>query len=85
MKILNIKKVGFEDAVKVHGEEKLNLLRGVRKRLLTAFDVYKSNVSFGIIEQTEVEKEIAKKWYEKLLDLEESAFTEVPSQIKKYL
>ena len=65
--------------------EKLNLLRSVRKDLLKAFDVYKTNVSFGILLQTELEIAVAKKWYEKLLDLNEDAFLDIPSQISKYL
>ena len=85
MEIISINKLGVEDAVKVQGQEKLNLLRSVRKDLLKAFDVYKTNVSFGILLQTELEIAVAKKWYEKLLDLNEDAFLDIPSQISKYL
>lgn len=85
MEIISINKLDVEDAVKVQGQEKLNLLRSVRKDLLKAFDVYKTNVSFGILLQTELEIAVAKKWYEKLLDLNEDAFLDIPSQISKYL
>ena len=85
MEIISINKLDVEDAVKVQGQEKLNLLRSVRKDLLKAFDVYKTNVSFGILLQTELENAVAKKWYEKLLDLNEDAFLDIPSQISKYL
>jgi hypothetical protein len=85
MEIISINKLGVEDAVKAQGQEKLNLLRSVRKDLLKAFDVYKTNVSFGILLQTELEIAVAKKWYEKLLDLNEDAFLDIPSQISKYL
>ena len=85
MEIINIKKVVASDAVNAKGCEKLDILRSVRKGLLKAFDVYKTNVSFGIVEQTELEIAVAKKWYEKLLDLNEDAFLDIPSQIAKYL
>lgn len=85
MEILNIKKLGVKDAFRAQGEESLNILRSIRKDLLCAFDVYKSNVNFGILPQTEQEIQTVVGWYKKLLDLKEEAFYSVPSQVAKYL
>lgn len=85
MEIIGISKLGAKDANKVYGEERLNLFRTVRKDLLKAFDIYKSNLSFGIEIQSELEITEVKNWYKKLLDLESEAFFTVPCQVKKYL
>ncbi len=85
MEIISIKKLVTSDAINAKGSEKIDVLRSVRKDLLKAFDVYKTNVSFGIVKQTELEIAVAKKWYEKLLDLNKEAFLDIPSQIAKYL
>ncbi len=85
MKIIGIKKLDAKDANNVYGEERLNLFRTVRKDLLKAFDIYKSNVSFGIEIQTDLEMTEVKNWYKNLLDLKSEAFFNVPCKVEKYL
>ena len=66
-------------------EDKLNTLRAKRKVLLEAFDKYKSNVNYGIVLENEITRSIIVAWYNDLLDLKETSFTNVPSEIKYYL
>lgn len=68
--------------IKEHG---LNLLRDKRTTLLSAFDIYKSNLIVGILNPTEEEKEEILNWYNRILDLDEDAINNVPSLISKYL
>lgn len=63
----------------------LNLLRQKRKPLLNAFDIYKSNVSYGVIEETGEEHNQITAWYQSILDLDETALDNVPNSIKRYL
>ena len=65
--------------------ERKNELRAKRVPLLKAFDVYKSNVAYGVeFENEEQRKEIV-AWYTALLHLEESAFEVIPERIRYYL
>ncbi len=60
-------------------------IRQLRAPLLAAFDVYKSNVAYGIVTETNAEhKEIA-KWYRLLLDLDPVAIREVPTLVAQYV
>lgn len=67
------------------GEKSLNAKRIVRENLLKAWDVHKSNVSYGA--ETETEEEHAKciVWWKALLNLEDWAFEQIPNGVKKYL
>ena len=67
------------------GEEKTNAKRCLRTPLLKAFDVYKTNIFYGIEVETKEEKDEIIKWYNSLLNLEENALIVVPSGVKKYL
>lgn len=58
-------------------------LRAERTVILNAFDIYKINVYYGI-EQDDNREEIL-IWYQDLLDLKESAFENIPEQVKKYM
>ena len=62
-----------------------NYLRDVRKKYLEAFDKYKTNVVYGIKEETEERHYMISNWYKSLLDLDISSFQEVPEEIKYYL
>lgn len=64
---------------------KLKQLRNKRKPLLEAFDKYKTNVLYGITYENATTKLSITSWYNDLLDLKETAFTNVPSEIKYYL
>lgn len=68
--------------------KKQDELRSQRTPLLKAFDIYKSNVNYGIIEETEERKKIIIEWYKKILDLDEKSITDkesIPSEILLYL
>lgn len=85
MKILSKKKITADNLKDFNGENLLTAKRNLRKPLLQAFDIYKSNVSYGVIIETEEEKAQTMAWYKNLLDLEDSALSSVPEKIKKYL
>ena len=62
-------------------EEYKEHLRNQRKPLLNAFDKWEKAVLRG----REVDSEEIMNWYESILDLEESAFVNVPQRINYYL
>lgn len=62
-------------------EEKLSQLRSQRADILKAFDIYKSNVQYGIIYETEYQHTQIISWYEDLLNLIPSAFENIPYEI----
>ena len=64
---------------------KIQRLRELRCPLLKAFDIYKTNVLYGIINESESEKAEVLKWYQAILDLDKEAIENPLSQIKKYL
>ena len=59
-------------------------IRQLRTPLLEAFDVYKSNVTYGVENETVTEKAEIMAWYQDLLDKKESALKNVPLKIKRY-
>lgn len=85
MKILSNKKITAENLKDFKGEELKIAKRSLRQPLLKAFDVFKTNVSYGIEIQTEEEKGQILEWYGKLLDLNKHALCNVPEKIKRYL
>ena len=85
MKVLSRKKITIDDLIHFDGENLKSAKRSLREPLLKAFDIYKSNVNYGIeIETIEENSEIV-YWYRKLLDLEESALENIPKKIARYL
>ena len=66
-------------------EMRLGELRMKRDPLLKAFDIYKSNVMYGTIVETDEQKVIVTEWYRKILDLDEEAINNPPSVVAKYL
>ena len=66
-------------------EEGRNILRSKRKKLLEAFDVYKTNVSYGLIEEDQESHQAITAWYRGLLDLDPEAFDDVPIWIQRFL
>lgn len=66
-------------------QRELNKLRAKRKPLLEAFDKYKSNVNYGIVVETETARDTIVAWYNDLLNLVETAFNTIPSEIQYYL
>lgn len=64
-------------------ENKKTEFRLKREPLLVAFDIYKSNVSYGIEE--DINRESILKWYKAILDLDEEAINNPPSEIRRYM
>lgn len=62
-----------------------NYYRSLRIPILKAFDIYKSNVQYGINIETAEEHTLILEWYEKVLNLEIDSILNIPTQIKKYL
>lgn len=60
-------------------------IRQLRKPLLQAFDIYKSNVNYGVETETAAEKAAIMEWYNKLLNLDKTALENIPEKIKRYL
>jgi hypothetical protein len=69
----------------LEAEQNKNNLRTKRAPLLTAFDIYKSNLIVGAIEATEEEKAAVISWYKKILDLDEEAIENPPDLVKQYI
>lgn len=73
--------------------EKTDQLRRKRATLLVAFDVYKANVDYGILSETEEERQAVLAWYQSLLDITEGVtmdetspiWPETPQKIAYYL
>lgn len=78
----------YENNKLVYDEEKskdysLNDLRAERVLILQAFDIYKTNVIYGIEEETNKEEMLT--WYKDILDLKSEAFNNIPEQVQRYM
>jgi hypothetical protein len=83
---ISTKKLTLSHISKLKEEEHiLKTKRLIREPLLSAFDIYKSNVYYGVIEESEEEKAVVLTWYKDLCDLKESAISNVPQKILKYV
>ena len=60
-------------------------IRQLRRPLLSAFDIYKGNVLYGVIEETDAEREEVLRWYHALLAREAWALSEIPTSILPYV
>lgn len=69
-------------------------IRQQRKKYLQAFDIYKQNVNYGLIQESLEEHELVCKWYTTILALPEQVdknnydtivFPECPVNIQRYL
>lgn len=60
-------------------------IRQLRKPLLEAFDIYKSNIAYGVETETTQDRIEITDWYQDLLDKKESALRNVPLKIQRYL
>ena len=83
MKIKSVKKISTEDLSVLNGD--LTALRQLREPVLKAFDIYKSNVYYGVIGETAEEHDEIMAWYKDLCDLQPNAIKNVPEKIKKYM
>ena len=68
--------------------------RSYRLKAFNAFDIYKSNVQYGIITETELEHSAILDWYSIMLNFPESiteenyktvVFPSIPEQLERYL
>ena len=74
-----------QDLNKIGSNYKAVAIRQLRKPLLEAFDVYKSNVAYGVEQETSAEHILIMHWYQDLLDKKENALIDVPLKIQRYL
>lgn len=66
-------------------EAELEVRRKMRASLLKAFDVYKTNVEYGVVEETQEEHDAILQWYRGLLDLDPTAISYPPEKVTSYL
>lgn len=78
-------KITIADLNKIGSIYRETAIRQLRKPLLEAFDIYKSNINYGVEVETEFEKAEIMAWYQDLLDKKESALLVVPPKIQRYL
>lgn len=71
--------------LKALGEQTTEMLREARKKCFKAFDIYKTNVSYGIITETKAKHTEIIDWYKSCCELDKEAIANVPSEIKKYM
>lgn len=77
-----IVELGYTQEILLEIEErKKTILRDKRKPLLEAFDKWEKAVLRG----REVDSSVVMNWYTSLLDLEESAFDNIPSVVQYYI
>lgn len=61
------------------------ILRMERERLFKAFDIYKANVRYGVVGESEEEHTRITEWYRKALDLDANAIRDYPVVLNRYL
>ena len=61
------------------------ILRMERERLFKAFDIYKANVRYGVVGESEEEHTRITEWYRKALDLDANAIRDYPIVLNRYL
>lgn len=61
------------------------ILRMERERLFKAFDIYKANVRYGVIGESDEEHTRITEWYRKALDLDANAIRDYPIVLNRYL
>jgi hypothetical protein len=86
MKVIKRRRIGVDDLRLIAGSAvEQDAVRELRAPLLEAFDIYKTNVIYGIESETVTEKESIRAWYNALLNLDASALLSVPDKIAKYI
>lgn len=61
------------------------VLRKQRARLFKAFDIYKENVNYGLINETQETHDKLVVWYNDCLELDYNAINEYPNELERYL
>lgn len=59
-------------------------LRAKRNVAFKAFDIYKENVNYGLVSETQEEHTAIVEWYNKCLELDAEAINNVPPQIERF-
>ena len=86
MKILSKHKINNSDIDDLISTQEISsIIRQLRKPLLEAFDIYKTNIAYGIEVETDEEKEHILAWYNNLLDKNVDALRNIPNKILRYL
>jgi hypothetical protein len=86
MKVLNRRRIDANDLPRFAGTAlEADAIRELRAPLLDAFDVYKTNCIYGIVQESAEERAKVIEWYTRLLNLDASALTEVPPTIQRYV
>lgn len=86
MKILSKHKINNSNIDDLINTQEINsIIRQLRKPLLEAFDIYKTNIAYGIEVETDEEKEHILAWYNNLLDKNVEALRNIPNKILRYL
>ena len=63
----------------------IDILRAKRATAFKAFDIYKENVNYGLINETNEQHANIVVWYQLCLNLDRQAIENVPDVIKPYL
>lgn len=61
------------------------VLRKQRAKLFKAFDIYKENVNYGLINETQETHDKLVVWYNACLDLNYETINNCPSELERYL
>lgn len=61
------------------------VLRQKREILFKAFDIYKSNIEYGLITETDEAHQRIASWYLLALDLDYNAITNYPHELDRYI
>lgn len=86
IKILKKQRLTAEHENLITDESALkSVYRERRQILLNAFDVYSKNVVYGVETETESEHAAIVAWRQKLLNLDKTAFTDVPDRVQYYM
>lgn len=71
--------------IRERAERSIEFLRIKRKKLFKAFDIYKQNVAYGLITESQEKHQELTTWYNKALDLDYGALINPPKEVTKYL
>ena len=86
MRVVSVNKLTIEDLGHLQNTAAcLDAKRQLRAPLLTAFDIYKSNVIYGVEEEVATTRKEILAWYQGLLDLEMWALQNIPTVISRYM
>lgn len=68
-----------------NAKHNLDYLRNQRAKLFKAFDIYKSNVEYHLIVETQETHDRIATWYNACLELDYNAIENYPCELERYL